>query len=260
MLSPTQLAFLVGLPLCDCLGGELFAVILHPFGFASHSACTDDNAAVPELATALGFPEVTTCAGVLSMDYCPSVPADLLHYCCASCAGIRETRYNRHPDDILKPPPPPSPPPPPPSRYRLDVTQVNGPGYFCIGDFWFYDSDGMKISTSPDGGSSQYEHHPDYAAGMAFDEDTKDPKKKYSYYCSDWNKKVGWLQYDFGSPTAVSKYSIKGLRFNANGVGAGSWVLRGSSDGTTWTTLDSQSGHTWTGHEVKSFILDAVQG
>jgi len=45
MLSPTQLAFLVGLPLCDCFGGELFAVILHPFGFASHSACTDDNAA-----------------------------------------------------------------------------------------------------------------------------------------------------------------------------------------------------------------------
>ena len=260
MLSPAQLAFLVGLPLCDCFGGALFAVILHPFGFASHSACTDDNAAVPELATALGFPEVTTCAGVLSMDYCPSVPADLLHYCCASCAGIRETRYNRHPDDILKPPPPPSPPPPPPSRYRLDVTQVNGPGYFCIGDFWFYDSDGMKISTSPDGGSSQYEHHPDYAAGMAFDEDTKDPKKKYSYYCSDWNKKVGWLQYDFGSPTAVSKYSIKGLRFNANGVGAGSWVLRGSSDGTTWTTLDSQSGHTWTEYEVKSFILDVVQG
>ena len=251
MLSPTQLAFLVGLPLCDCLGGELFAVILHPFGFASHSACTDDNAAVPELATALGFPEVTTCAGVLSMDYCPSVPADLLHYCCASCAGIRETRYNPHRDDILKPPPPPSPPPPPPSRYRLDVTQVNGPSYFCIEELSFYDSDGMKFSTSPDGGSSQYEHEPrhgNYAAGMAFDEDTN------SYYCSDYAEKVSWLQYDFGSPTAVSKYSIKGLRFNANGVGAGSWVLRGSSDGRRrlvghqgdgWTTLDSQSGHTW---------------
>ena len=36
MLSPAQLAFLVGLPLCDCFGGELFAVILHPFGFAAH--------------------------------------------------------------------------------------------------------------------------------------------------------------------------------------------------------------------------------
>ena len=36
MLSPAQLAFLVGLPLCDCFGGALFAVILHPFGFAAH--------------------------------------------------------------------------------------------------------------------------------------------------------------------------------------------------------------------------------
>ena len=36
MLSPAQLAFLVWLPLCDCFGGALFAVILHPFGFAAH--------------------------------------------------------------------------------------------------------------------------------------------------------------------------------------------------------------------------------
>ena len=237
---------------CDCDGGPLAR---------DHWVCTINNEGAlkkkqrsrPRACDRIRLSQVTTCAEVLSMDYCPSVPADLLHYCCASCAGIRETRYNwaGHPDNILKPPPPPSPPPPPPSRYRLDVTQVNAPGYFCIEELSFYDSDGMKFSTSPDGGSSQYEHEPrhgNYAAGMAFDEDTN------SYYCSDYAEKVSWLQYDFGSPTAVSKYSIKGLRFNANGVGAGSWVLRGSSDGRRrlvghqgdgWTTLDSQSGHTW---------------
>ena len=37
MISPAQLAFLVGLPLCDCFGGALFAVILHPFGFATRN-------------------------------------------------------------------------------------------------------------------------------------------------------------------------------------------------------------------------------
>ena len=49
MLSPAQLAILVGLPLCDCFGGALFAVILHPFGFAAHPepATTPSNVREP---------------------------------------------------------------------------------------------------------------------------------------------------------------------------------------------------------------------
>mmetsp|Transcript_33184 Transcript_33184/g.106469 ORF Transcript_33184/g.106469 Transcript_33184/m.106469 type:complete len:97 (-) Transcript_33184:103-393(-) len=62
------------------------AILPHSLGFAPTSTCVDDGAAVPEFATALGV-QVSTCAEVLSMGYCPYVPEDIQHYCCASCAG-----------------------------------------------------------------------------------------------------------------------------------------------------------------------------
>ena len=62
------------------------AILPHSLGFAPTSTCVDDDAAVPAFATALGV-QVSTCAEVLSMGYCPSVPEDIQHYCCASCAG-----------------------------------------------------------------------------------------------------------------------------------------------------------------------------
>ena len=56
-------------------------------GFAGYTPCVDNDDAVPEYATALGVTEVSTCADVLTNGYCPNVPPDLLHHCCASCAG-----------------------------------------------------------------------------------------------------------------------------------------------------------------------------
>ena len=43
----------------------MLAATLYSFSFAP-TPCTDDNVAVPILATELGFPEVTSCAEVLS--------------------------------------------------------------------------------------------------------------------------------------------------------------------------------------------------
>lgn len=67
----------------------LMALAIMPacLGFAGYTPCVDNDDAVPEYATALGVTEVSTCADVLTNGYCPSVPPDLLHHCCASCAG-----------------------------------------------------------------------------------------------------------------------------------------------------------------------------
>ncbi|MFC8734238.1 GH92 family glycosyl hydrolase [Luteimicrobium sp. NPDC057192] len=51
---------------------------------------------------------------------------------------------------------------------------------------------------------------------------------------------TGWLQYQFASPQTARKYTLTSANDSA-GRDPKSWVLQGSSDGTTWVDLDTQT-------------------
>ena len=90
-------------------------------------------------------------------------------------------------------------------------------------------------------------------AGKAFNEVTD---KNADYYCSQVRTKIGWLQYDFGKPTAVASYRMQPFDNTSSPV---DWVFQGSSDGSSWSTLDTQRGHSsWGDEETKSFTLPWV--
>ena len=51
----------------------------------------------------------------------------------------------------------------------------------------------------------------------------------------------GWLQIDLGSPAVVTSYSILNS-FNATDSSPVAFILQGSNDGSTWTTMDTRAG------------------
>ncbi|MBW8782915.1 MAG: RICIN domain-containing protein [Verrucomicrobia bacterium] len=58
---------------------------------------------------------------------------------------------------------------------------------------------------------------------------------------------TGWIQYDFGtSLTQTIKYYTVRAANDVSGRDPKDWQFQGSSDGSTWTTLDTQSGQTFT--------------
>ena len=106
-------------------------------GFASHGpACVDSDGEVPALAASLGVYDITSCAGVLLAGYCPRVPSEMAHYCCASCfapdrVSDREARKGGGPAPAPAPAPATTPAPTPaPSCPKQYTYTVN------TGTFW----------------------------------------------------------------------------------------------------------------------------
>jgi len=142
--------------------------------------------------------------------------------------------------------------------YRLDVSKTPiDDQYWCLEELSFYDMDGNRITTDPAYGSAETQYSSTYNAGMAFNELTGgDGPGWENYYCSTYGKSEGWLQYDFQSATAISKYAIERLNYWGNHWSPVDWKFEASSDGVSWLTLDEQSGITeWTDGEVKEFSI-----
>ncbi|MFJ8106467.1 GH92 family glycosyl hydrolase [Streptomyces sp. NPDC096132] len=67
----------------------------------------------------------------------------------------------------------------------------------------------------------------------------RDPDSKWLTFAS-----TGWVEFDLSAPAAVSTYALT----SANDVAQrdpADWTLKGSADGTTWTTLDSRTGESF---------------
>lgn len=77
-----------------------------------------------------------------------------------------------------------------------------------------------------------------YAPANAFDGD----KTSTFWWSNDGNGQ--WLQYDFGQPQAIAKYTIT----NANHLNDSpkQWVLKASNDGTTWEVKHVVRDENWT--------------
>jgi len=65
-----------------------------------------------------------------------------------------------------------------------------------------------------------------------------------------------YLQYEFAEDTAISGYAL--VSTNAGNRAPNSWVLKGSSDGETWDSLDSQAGITFGSYDQQTYFLPEV--
>ncbi|MGI9275378.1 MAG: beta strand repeat-containing protein, partial [Endozoicomonas sp.] len=67
---------------------------------------------------------------------------------------------------------------------------------------------------------------------------------------------TGWLQVQMPEQTQVTSYDITAASLETRQPS--DWILEGSNDGSTYTTLDTQSGVTWEGRETKTFTLGSA--
>jgi hypothetical protein len=141
------------------------------------------------------------------------------------------------------------------SKYRIDVTKNAGAPYWCVKEFFFYDEDGVRLNPTNDGGKAETEFSAQYAAKRAFNENTAE--QNHLYYCSKNGIKTGWLAFDFGKPTTISKYGLQRLICCGNIYSPVDWKFQGSNDGVNWQDLAEESDHNiWHDGEVKEFTLD----
>jgi len=129
--------------------------------------------------------------------------------------------------------------------YKMDVSENEGAGYWCIEELSFYDADGNRVATQSGMASAETEASAGNAAGMAFNEITDDLSTgivEGGTYCSQNGVSTGWLQYQFESGTApIGSYRVGGPGNTCSPV---SWQMQQSLDGgQTWTVIDEQSGH-----------------
>lgn len=60
-----------------------------------------------------------------------------------------------------------------------------------------------------------------------------------------------WLQYQYPSAKTVAVYAITSYKV----YGPGSWLFQGSTNGTTWITLDTRANHSWGYNQRKLFQI-----
>ena len=52
---------------------------------------------------------------------------------------------------------------------------------------------------------------------------------------------TGWLQYQFTAAHVVRRYAVTTRNEGTNSYSPKTWTFKGSTDGTTWVTLDTQT-------------------
>jgi hypothetical protein len=118
--------------------------------------------------------------------------------------------------------------------------------YFCLDELKLYDTSNNQISyagatfigSSTAGGS--------YGFASAFDNTGQD-------FCSNWNAGcIGWIGVRLSAPAVVGRYDMQADVANDT---PDDFTFESSSDGVTWTVLDTRTGIQWTTGATKSFIL-----
>ncbi|NHC46937.1 glycoside hydrolase family 92 protein [Motilibacter sp. K478] len=71
-----------------------------------------------------------------------------------------------------------------------------------------------------------------------------DPASKWLAFAKPSTAAPVWLQYRLAEPTVVVRYAMASGN-DAPGRDPRDWTVQGSTDGTTWTVLDTRSAQTW---------------
>jgi hypothetical protein len=117
----------------------------------------------------------------------------------------------------------------------------------CITDVQISDTSPCVITFSA-------EYAPGYEAYRSFDHLNIITNSWYSYLAT-----TGWIEVDLGEgiTKSITSYTVS---FPYDYVdfldGPNAWTIRGSANGTSWTTVDTQTGQSWSGaNEMKTFTL-----
>lgn len=116
------------------------------------------------------------------------------------------------------------------SYYRINVSVNNGGAYVVIAEWEIFE----QIS---------------YDAWKALNHTNTD-----QYDCWQANATTGYLEYQFASAKTISNYAISSINAADQTLSPKSWTLKGSNNGTDWTTLDTQTNITgWTQAQTRNF-------
>lgn len=98
----------------------------------------------------------------------------------------------------------------------------------------------------------------EYVSDYTYDEDGNIVSEIKSTNSNSWSasSKTGTLSITFSTARVLSGYSIKASQDNLTSQPS-SWVLQGSANNTTWTSVDSRSGISWASGEKRNFYFSA---
>lgn len=115
----------------------------------------------------------------------------------------------------------------------------------------------MTSNTAPSGTvSSSSDFSGSYPPWQAFDGGVTGPAPTGVWMCGTGTG--GWIQYQFSSGIIIGRYKLQNYRsvdFGSN-RSLKDWVLKGSNDGTSFTTLDTKSAQSsWGDVEERTFDI-----
>ena len=106
----------------------------------------------------------------------------------------------------------------------------------------------MSSNSAPSGTVSASGADASYPAWKAFD------KSGSSNWFSGSNG-AHWLQYQFPSARVISQYSITAQNASTGDGAPTAYTFKGSTNGSTWVTLDTRTGLTWSASEKKTYAI-----
>lgn len=150
--------------------------------------------------------------------------------------------------------------------YEVNVTATQvASSFVSLDEVWFWEGapplptcvantgnpDGSTCSASSTVGAG-------FEAFRAFDGGVGKPDSLMGRWAAASLGTAEWVQRQFSSAKTVRRYAIRGYYDTGSSAPAnnpGTFTLKGSNDGTSWTTLDSQSSQSWSAFEVKYFTI-----
>jgi hypothetical protein len=141
---------------------------------------------------------------------------------------------------------------------KLGLGTENPTGVFEIaGQVSVSSTDAIPTMTSPVTPSGAATADSEYSSGSypawrAMDDDN-------SSYLSSWVSNENgnfphWLKYDFSSGKIITSYSITARNYTST-FSPAAWTLQGSSNGSSWTDLDTRSGQSFSQNEKKTYAV-----
>ncbi|SVE31008.1 uncharacterized protein METZ01_LOCUS483862, partial [marine metagenome] len=104
---------------------------------------------------------------------------------------------------------------------------------------------------------SSSEAHASYPVAKAFDGDlsTTDVNNRWLPFQSALPNV--YLIWQFTSPFQVTEYKLMGQHLSPELRSPKNFMLQGSDDNSSWTTLDTENNQTgWTANEIRSYVVD----
>lgn len=152
------------------------------------------------------------------------------------------------------------------THYRLDISAGNSGSYISVAELELFENcdysddqvPAMTSDTAPSGVASASSEAVT-PAWRAFDDTvTTDSGDRWVITTTS-----GWLQYQFAAAVEIIRYTLTTQGYADGPWAPKSWTLKGSNDGTNWTTVDTRAliGQWYSLHSEKlEFVCNGTTG